>query len=416
MAFRGDTDAGSGYWIATRPAPSWLPTGPQRPQPGQPAGSFGLTWWDGDPALAPRLVAVADRLSALAAHPTLPVVYGTAGEGDDGTVHCWRVTGPGRVGESMTLPSGGAEPCHLAVAADGHWLLVANYTSGTVAAIPLDETGWPSGDPVLTPLGGAGSNAEPARQKAPHPHQLTTLSDGQLLITDLGADLLRRMRIDPSGRLLPTGRWATPPGAGPRHLVLLPDPQQPSTAANPLRVAVAAELSAELLVGTLDEAPDELPEAGSQDSAGATDPAGVPARPARPAWVRLPGSVRTGAARSRSERNYPGDIAGAAGTPGPVYFANRGHDTISVFAAAPAPRLLAEVSSGVRWPQHLCPQPGVLLVAGWDSGQLGMLMLDDDGLPGPQPPALVECPGAAWLLPWHADRGGRPSPTEQRDR
>ena len=38
-------------------------------------------------------------------------------------------------------PSGGDAPCHLEIDATGRWLLVSNYSSGTVGVLPILEDG-----------------------------------------------------------------------------------------------------------------------------------------------------------------------------------------------------------------------------------------------------------------------------------
>src|SRR5689334_18294465 len=38
-------------------------------------------------------------------------------------------------------PSGGDWPCHLAIDLSGHWLLVANYASGSVGVLPIGADG-----------------------------------------------------------------------------------------------------------------------------------------------------------------------------------------------------------------------------------------------------------------------------------
>src|SRR5674476_418194 len=68
-------------------------------------------------------LATVDQLSALVWHPSLPVVYGVSGVGDDGSVHAWDVSG-NNVITLAEMPSGGAEPCHLAVDPGARMLVV----------------------------------------------------------------------------------------------------------------------------------------------------------------------------------------------------------------------------------------------------------------------------------------------------
>src|SRR5665647_763194 len=88
-------------------------------------------------------LAVVDQLSALAWHPSLPVIYGVSGIGD-GIIHVWDVSSDSAL--TLTeLPTGGSEPCHLAVDPDARMLVVTNYTAGTLTIWPLTEDGSLSG-------------------------------------------------------------------------------------------------------------------------------------------------------------------------------------------------------------------------------------------------------------------------------
>jgi len=120
--------------------------------------------------------------------------------------------------------------------------------------------------------------------------------------------------------------------------------------------------------------------------------AGAPANE----WADVKSTTRTGPAKTRHLRNYPGDIQRSADGRF-VYFANRGYDTISTFdVTGEIPVLVSELDSGVAWPQHLLVAGDFLLVAGWDSS-LVMAMPLVEGKPGPAEPLFI-CSGAGWLL------------------
>lgn len=59
----------------------------------------------------------------------------------------------------------------------------------------------------------------PARQDAPHPHQVVVdPTDSFIVVPDLGADLVRVFTIDKTNNLLTeVAPFATPAGSGPRH-------------------------------------------------------------------------------------------------------------------------------------------------------------------------------------------------------
>ncbi|WP_258724297.1 lactonase family protein [Cellulomonas sp. NS3] len=138
--------------------------------------------------------------------------------------------GPGWLDPVATVASGGADPCHLLLSPDARTLYVANYSSGTLAVLPLDADGafapevLASGAPAQV-LGHEGSGPDASRQESPHAH-FVALAPGaaHVLVCDLGTDELRRYRVEADGRLAEDGVAATfPPGTGPRHLVFSAD-------------------------------------------------------------------------------------------------------------------------------------------------------------------------------------------------
>jgi 6-phosphogluconolactonase len=286
----------------------------------------------------------------------LPIVYGTASA--RGVVQAWRVA-DGAAAPLGEIPSG-EDPCHLAVDPSGRLLVAANYGSSTLTLIALGEDGR-FGVAASLSLEGQGPDAE--RQETAHPHQVL-FHDGLMLAVDLGADLVRRFAIDLSA---PTARMLTaiaplqaPVGSGPRHGVFLPGG----------RLAVSGELASSLVVG-----------------------ASAPL----PGWFSVLSTGGSGPARSRSPRNYPGDVQRSEDGRF-VYLANRGYDTIAAFdVMAGAPHRIAEVASGGAWPQHLLVLGDRCLVANWDSNLVTALHFTEEGFDGVAEP-LFECPGPGWLL------------------
>lgn len=323
----------------------------------------GLTRWvQKDGAWQGTRLATVNQLSSLSRHPSLPVVYGTSRVDDDGDIHAWRIEGETAVtlGEKS---SAGAEPCHIVVDPTGRLLLFANYTSSTIGVQRLDPQGSFDGPVDLVRLTGSGPEIE--RQEDAHPHQLFFVDD-TLFVIDLGADLVREFAVDPgragAAALRETHQTAVPAGAGPRHGVVLPDG----------RLAISGELGSNLLVGR----PGDRPEA----------------------WAHVPSTKRTGPAKTRHTRNYPGDIQ-LSPDGRHVYFANRGYDTISTFdVSGKIPTLVSEIDATVAWPQHLLASADFVLVAGWDSSAVRVLPLDG-GRPSDARP-LFDCAGAGWLLLW----------------
>ncbi|MDX6321806.1 MAG: 6-phosphogluconolactonase [Propionibacteriaceae bacterium] len=311
-------------------------------------------------------LATVDELAALCWHPTLPIIYGLSGLGR-GLMHAWHVEAVPS-GPALSLAKQdclGEIPCDLAVDPSGRLLVAANFGSGTLTVWSLDERGVPGSDGEIVRLEGP-SLAELPQQAGPHPHQIV-FDQALLYVPDYGADLLRRFAVEPelgaAAALQEIDGLPVPAGTAPRHMVLW------RTTSAATRLALSGELASSFLVGPRD---------GS-------------------AWGVASSTRRTGAARTRHPRNYPGDLKLSIDGRH-VYFANRGYDTIAVFALEDdQPRLLTEVEALAAWPQHLLVQDHFLLVAGWDSSTVVALPLTN-GLPG-EPHVLFECPGAAWLLP-----------------
>ncbi len=116
--------------------------------------------------------------------------------------------------------SHGRGPCHLSVDPSGKWLLVANYSSGSIAVYPLQPDG-SIGDASAT-VQHSGSSVNPARQEAPHAHCIFTDPAGQYaLVADLGMDKLLVYQLA-DGQLSYAGRADAKPGAGPRHIAWHP--------------------------------------------------------------------------------------------------------------------------------------------------------------------------------------------------
>jgi 6-phosphogluconolactonase len=119
--------------------------------------------------------------------------------------------------------SHGAAPCYIGLDASGRYVLVANYSGGTVAVLPVNADGHLEPATSVVDHGQAGSSVGSTGQKQPHPHMVAPATDGRLvLVTDLGLDRVFAYRLDAhTGQLEPNERgpgWAdATPGSGPRH-------------------------------------------------------------------------------------------------------------------------------------------------------------------------------------------------------
>jgi 6-phosphogluconolactonase len=123
------------------------------------------------------------------------------------------------------LPSRGADPCYITVDKTGKFVLVANYTGGSVIVYPILDDGRLGEASAFVQHTGHGPNAE--RQEGPHAHSIDLSPDNRFaFVDDLGLDELLVYKFDAAkGSLTPNDPpfAKLDPGAGPRHFALRPD-------------------------------------------------------------------------------------------------------------------------------------------------------------------------------------------------
>jgi len=123
------------------------------------------------------------------------------------------------------VASRGADPCYITVDKTGKYVLVANYTGGSVAVFPVAPDGKLAEASAFIQHTGRGPNSQ--RQEGPHAHSIDLSPDNKFAyVDDLGLDELLVYKFDAArGSLLPNN----PPFAkldaasGPRHFALRPD-------------------------------------------------------------------------------------------------------------------------------------------------------------------------------------------------
>src|SRR6266404_4368008 len=122
------------------------------------------------------------------------------------------------------VASRGADPCYIAFDKTGKYVLVANYTGGSVAVFPVLRDGRIGEASAFVQH--SGKSVHP-HQEGPHAHWIeTTASNRFAIAADLGLDKLLAYRFDASnGSLSPNDPPFTKvdPGSGPRHLSFSPD-------------------------------------------------------------------------------------------------------------------------------------------------------------------------------------------------
>ena len=170
------------------------------------------------------LAAEIERPGFLALHPNGNFLYSVcAVAGSGGGVSAFAIDrSDGGLRRLNTQPSGGVNPCHLTVDRSGKCVLVANYSSGSVAVLPLVEDGTLA--PVSSLIQHEGSSVNKQRQQGPHAHSVNVgPANAFAFVADLGTDEVMIYRIDPeAGRLTAHGSVKLKPGSGPRHSAFHP--------------------------------------------------------------------------------------------------------------------------------------------------------------------------------------------------
>ncbi|AGN01232.1 6-phosphogluconolactonase [Salinarchaeum sp. Harcht-Bsk1] len=266
-----------------------------------------------------------DDPSFVAVHPSGDYLY-AVNEVDDGAVTAMEIdreSGDLSV-LNRVVTGGGADPCYCEVDATGEHLLVAHYTGGSVAVVPIGEDGRVDDPTHLVEHEGSGPNEE--RQEAAHPHSIRAGPANRFVYApDLGADRVFVYEFDvDAGRLEPAEQPAVelPGGAGPRHMAFHPE--------EPL-VYLLNELDSTLTVLERD------PDTGALEvlDAASTLPDGVDDNLTADVHVHDSGEW--------------------------VYASNRGHDSVAVFAVGEDGRSLSRtqvVSTGGEWPRNVALTPG----------------------------------------------------------
>ena len=244
-------------------------------------------------------------------------------------------------------PSEGGAPCFVSVDRSGRVVLVANYAGGSVALLPIQESGALA--PAAQVVQHTGKGPTPERQEAPHAHCIVPHPSNRFaLAADLGADRVFVYRLDLDGPSLGHalgGDAIMRPGAGPRHLAFHPT--------LPL-VFVANELDSTVATLRFDAERGALSPLDTRS----TVPAG---------WTGT---------------NYPADIH-LASTGRTLYVSNRGHNSIAVFSVAASTGALEldqVVATEGDWPRNfsLDPSGRWLLVANQRSDSVVVFGRDPD--------------------------------------
>ncbi len=221
--------------------------------------------------------------------------------------------------------TGGTNGAHLAISPNGKFAIVANYTSGTVAVLPVKADGGLQDFIQLIKLEGA-PGPHRVEQPGSHPHQIVFAPGGKfVLIPDKGLDRIFIFRFDAdSGKLTPaeSASIQTRSGAGPRHLAF--HPTLP-------------------VVWVLNELGNSVTTCS---------------------WDAAKGTLQALRTLPTLPEDFTGDSTAAelTLTPGSkfLYTSNRGHDSIAAFAIDPKTGFLRSVGwtpAGGKVPRYITVEP-----------------------------------------------------------
>jgi 6-phosphogluconolactonase len=152
------------------------------------------------------------------------VLYSVHGDSDFATAFALDPkTGEAKlIGRATT---GGKNGVREALDPSGKFLVVANYSSGSVAVLPVAPDGSLKDQHQLVPLPGE-PGPHKVEQQSSHPHDIVFDPSGRfVLVPDKGLDRVFIFRFDgATGLLSPAepGSIQSRPGAGPRHLAFHP--------------------------------------------------------------------------------------------------------------------------------------------------------------------------------------------------
>jgi len=122
-------------------------------------------------------------------------------------------------------PSQGKNPCYITIDKTGKWVIVGNYSSGTVAVYPVKKDG--SLGPPADSVQHEGSSVNSERQESAHVHATVLNKNNKTLyVPDLGLDKVMLYNLDTKKGKLKKFHIPfvmTEAGTGPRHLDIHPN-------------------------------------------------------------------------------------------------------------------------------------------------------------------------------------------------
>lgn len=172
----------------------------------------------------PQLAGEVSNPSFVTIHPNQKFLYAVSELGE-GVVTAFSIERPsGKLTKLNAVPAKGSSPCHLNVDKTGRTLVLANYGSGSVAAMPVKADG--SLGEAVGFIQHAGSSVDKRRQMGPHAHSVNYSANNKFVVAaDLGLDQVLVYKIDPATATLTPNDppfAKVKPGGGPRHFTFHP--------------------------------------------------------------------------------------------------------------------------------------------------------------------------------------------------
>ncbi len=178
-----------------------------------------------------RVAAKQTSVSFLTIHPNRQFLYAVSEvESTDGKkgggVSAYQIDpASGKLQRLNGEITGGGAPCHLVVDPTGKNLLIANYSGGSVACLPINPDG--SLQPTSCFVQHTGSSVDASRQEAPHAHSINVDPTGDYaVVADLGLDKILVYKLDSDHGQLTLNEppsTSTKAGGGPRHFAFHPN-------------------------------------------------------------------------------------------------------------------------------------------------------------------------------------------------
>lgn len=304
----------------------------------------------------PRLAGKATNPSFLALHPKGNFLYACSevdsvdGKKGGGVAAFSIDASSGQLTELNRQSSMGSGPCHVTVDATGKTLLVANYSSGSVASLPIEASG--KLKPAASSHQHKGSSVNKQRQQGPHAHSFNIDKGNRFAFAaDLGTDEIRIYRLKAEeGTITPSDPIAVKSveGGGPRHFAFHPNGKQAFTN-NELTSSITS-FSYDSEKGTL-----------TQIETLTTLPEGYDGKNNTTAEVAVAPSGKF------------------------VYVSNRGHDSIAIFSISDEGKLKAQghVSTEGKTPRNfgIDPSGKFLIACNQSTNNVVLFRLGEDGKP-----------------------------------